>query len=236
MKKTPLNAQKRVIIGNKVKNLRKKNLIPANIFGKKIKSLSISVSEDDFAKVYQIAGETGLVELTIDGEIRPVLIKLVQVHPVTNKPLHIDFYQVDLNEKVSANVPLKIIGISPAIATNLGILLQLTNEVEVEALPADLPENIEVDISVLAAVGDTILVSGLVLPKGVVVITDKETEVAKIGELITKQAEAEAAKAEAEKAAAQSAQAEEQAAQTEAAKTQATEEKAPPTPAKQPAK
>ncbi len=201
MKKSSLNAQKRTLIGRKVKQLRKRGQLPASVYGKKVASISITVGIEDFERVFSEAGETGLVELQINNQTHPVLIKNIQLHPVNGKPLHIDFYQVDLKEKVKARVPLKIISAAPAVEQKIGVLLQLLDELEVEALPTNLPEHIEVDISRLEKIDDVIKVGDLVLPSDVLVLSDKDQELVKIGQLITKEAEA-LAQAEAAAAAA----------------------------------
>lgn len=225
MKKHLLNAKPRDIVGRKVKNLRKAGFIPATVYGKKIKSVSVSVPAETFSKVYKEAGETGLIDLSLDSEIRPVLVDSVQIDPVTSEALHIEFHQVDLKEKVTAQVPLEITGEPPAVTQKLGVLLSVLDEVEVEALPTDLPEHISVDVSHLEQVNDEIKVSNLDIPKGVTVKTDPALTIVKIGSLITKEAEQQAAEEEAAQAAAKAA---------EAPEAPAAEE-APTAPAEQPA-
>ncbi len=158
-----LSADKRTVTGRKVKKLRREGLLPANVFGKKVKSLSLQLDTKNFHKVYQEVGETGLVDLTIAGESapRPILITAVQQHPVTGLPLHADFRQVDLTQKVIASVPIEIIGESPAVKDKAAVLITLLDEIEVEALPADLPEKFEVDISGLTEFDQAILVKDL---------------------------------------------------------------------------
>lgn len=199
MKKIALNAEKRTIFGRKVKSLRKKGLLPATIYGKKTQSVSVSLSKDEFAKVYGEAGETGIIEISLSGEKRPVLIHNVQKDPVLDMPIHVEFFQVDLKEKVQADVPIVQVGQAPAVEQKLGVLLTVLYEVEVEALPTDLPEKIEVDISSLKEEGNEIRVSGLKVPQGTTVLTGANLTVVKIAHLVTKEAE-ELAKAEAEAA------------------------------------
>src|SRR3989344_5017909 len=105
MDKQILNAEERKITGRKVKKLRKTGMLPGNIFGKKIKSLSVAIKTQDFNKVYKEVGETGLLELQIGKDNRAVLVANVQKDPVSDVPLHVDFHQVDLKEKVTADVP-----------------------------------------------------------------------------------------------------------------------------------
>jgi large subunit ribosomal protein L25 len=161
MDKHTLKAEKRKILGQKVKTLRKEGVLPANIYGKKVKSLAIQVPLNEFEKIYKEAGETGIIELAVDSSKKPVLINNVQMNPVTDVPIHVDFLQVDLKEKVTAEVPIDFIGESPAEKSGLGTVVQHMNEVEVEALPTNLPEKFEVDLSKLTEVDKTILVKDL---------------------------------------------------------------------------
>lgn len=200
MKKHTLAANKREALGRKVKKLRATGQIPASIFGKKIESTSVSVALDQFIRVYKEAGETGLVELAVGGSVRPVLIHHVQKDPVTSTILNIEFHQVDLKVKVHANVPLVTIGESPAVTQKKGVVLTILDEIEVEALPTDLPEKIEVDVRGLSEVNAEVKVGNLKIPTGVTVLSDASLTVVKIGSLVSREAEAEAA-AEAAKAA-----------------------------------
>ena len=199
MEQIPLTAQKRTVLGRKVKNLRKEGFIPAHVFGHKVKTEHVQVKTSEFAKVFEKAGETGIVNLAVDGQKRPVLIRNVQIHSVTDNPLHIDFYQVNLAEKVKVDVPLEIVGESPVVEKKIGLLLTPVSEVEVEALPADIPEKIEIDISKLVNVGDEVKVKDLAVDKSKVeILTDEELVIVQIGELVTKEMEAVEAEIEAE--------------------------------------
>ena len=201
MEQIPLSAQKRTVLGRKVKKIREEGLIPGHVFGHKVKTIHVQVKKGEFSKVFEEVGETGIVNLAVDGEKRPVLIRNLQVHPVTDKPLHIDFYQVNLAEKVKVDVPLEVIGESPAVEKKVGLLLTPVSEVEVEALPADLPEKIEIDISKLENVGDEIKVKDLAVDKSKVeILSDEELVVVQIGELVTKEMEEVEAEIEAEQA------------------------------------
>ncbi len=180
MKKHTLKAEKRKILGQKVKTLRKEGVLPANIYGKKVKSLAIQVSMRDFEKVYKEAGETGIVEITVDSSKRPVLVNNVQMHPVTDVPIHIDFLQIDLKEKVTADVPIDLIGESPAEKSGLGTVVQQINEIEVEALPTDLPEKFEIDMSKLTKVDMAVLVKDLKVDKKIEIKLDIEQIIVKV--------------------------------------------------------
>ncbi len=202
MDKISLNAQKRTVLGRKIKKLRKEGMLPANIYGKKVKSQAVTVKFSDFESVFKKAGETGLVDLTIDKDVRPVLIQNVQYDPVSDRILHADFYQVDLKEKVTAKVPVELSGTAKAVANKIGVLLTLLDEVEVEALPVDLPEKIVVYVDDLSEVDQVIKVSDLKVDSQVKILTPTDREVVKVAPLVSKEAEKQAAEEEAAKAAA----------------------------------
>lgn len=169
--------------GRKVRSLRASGIVPANVFGRGIESYSIQVSSDDFLKVYKEAGETSIIELTVDKKTHPVLISNIQTDPVTDEILHVDFKQVDLSQKVSATVPVRLVGESPAEKSSLGVVVQQIDEVDVEALPMDLPEHFEIDITALENVGDSIHIKDLKYDKSKVEIdADEEQIIVKVEE------------------------------------------------------
>lgn len=196
MKHTKLTAEKRKILGKKLKKLRRDGITPGNVYGKNIKSQSVQIKTDEFLKVYKEVGETGLVDLTLSDQTIPVLIQNVNKN-FRDQILHADFYQVNLKEKVKASVPLEIVGEPKAVIDKIGLLMNILDEVEVEALPESLPENIQVNVTHLANIDDQIIVADLKAPEGVEILTDKEQVVSKIGELVTKEAQEEAAAEEA---------------------------------------
>lgn len=193
MKRLTLAVEKRKILGKNVKKLRREDILPANIYGRNIKSLSVQVPYKEFEKVYKEAGETGLIDVAIAGEIKPSLIHNLQQDYYNHRILHVDFYQVNLKEKVKTMVPIVILGIARAVTDKLGILLQPLSQLEIEALPTDLPEKIEVNVEPLATINDQITVNDLKAPTGVTILTGQEQVVVKIGELISKEAQAQAA-------------------------------------------
>ncbi|MDO8451553.1 MAG: 50S ribosomal protein L25 [bacterium] len=192
MKHYTLDAKPREITGRKVKKLRKIGLIPVSIYGKNIKSASFAVVRKEFEKVYGEAGGTGLIEIQGSGADRHVLVHDVQIHPVSAEILHVEFFQVDLNEKVRANVPLELTGESQAVSDKIGVILTLVDEVSVEALPAKLPEKLSVDVSVLHDIGQEISVSDLLVPLDVTVLADAHLVLVRLGALVSKEAQAEA--------------------------------------------
>lgn len=161
-----LKVEKRQVLGRQVKNLRKQGILPANLYGKSIQSQALQVLQKEFLKIFMDVAETGLVTLMIKGEKNPrlVLIHNPQKEPLGNQPLHVDFRQVDLKEKITASVPLELEGEAPGVAVG-GVLLQLMNEIEVEALPTDLPEQIIVNIAKLEQIGQAVSVADLVYDK-----------------------------------------------------------------------
>ncbi len=161
--KFTLHLDKRETFGRKVKRLRKSGIIPANIFGKKTESIAVQLPEKEFQKAFSAAGETSILYATVGDEKtqRPVLVSMAQIHPVTGSFVHVDFHQVDLTQKVIATVPLVLEGESPAVADLGAILVQMMNEIEVEALPAEIPHEIVLDISSLKEFGDFLTVQDL---------------------------------------------------------------------------
>ena len=185
MKREKIKAVKRTILGKKIKNLRKKGILPANLYGKKIKSQALEVNLDEFRKFYKNAGKTTLIDVELDSKSYPVLIHKLQVHPVTEDFLHVDFHMVSLEEKITAEIPLVITGKSQVVESKQGILIQPLSKLKIEALPTDLPEKIEIDISPLKEVNQEIKVKDLSLPKGIALSEDLNVNslVVKIGPL-----------------------------------------------------
>lgn len=159
--KIELNVEPRTIIGKKVKRLREKGYIPATVYGPDFKSQSIQVPTKDFLKVYKTAHETGIVLLKLDKEQIPTLIKNLQRHPIDSFILHADFRKIDLKQKMETAVPVKMIGESEAVVQKGGVLLTQAESIMVEALPEDIPQSIDIDISILKDIGQEIKVSDL---------------------------------------------------------------------------
>lgn len=204
MKHEKLKVEKRTILGKAVKKLRRDGILPGNVYGKGIKSTAVQVPTKDFNAVYKETGETGLVDLDLDGKIITVLIQNVY-SDFRKNVLHADFFKVNLDEKVKANIPVEIVGEPKAVTEKIGILMNILSEIEVEALPESLPEKIEVNVEHLANIDDQIAVSDLKVPAEVTILTDPGQVVVKIEELVSKEALEQAA---AEEAAAEAAKAE----------------------------
>jgi len=162
----------------KPETVRKAGKIPAVFYGKKEASTVISVPKVDFLKVWKEAGESSVVTLdTADGP-KESLIHAVDLDPITGVPRHADFYVFEKGHKVTVELPIEFSGISPAVKDLGGMLVKVLHEVKVEAMPKDLPHNINIEISALVNFGDQILAKDIVLPRGVVLKENPEEVVA----------------------------------------------------------
>jgi len=189
-----LSAKIRKIFGKKVKTLRKQGILPAVLYGPKIKSLPLEVNLKEFEKVYKEAGESTIIKLKIKNQKSkmkvqnqkskmdeiPVLIKEVSRDPLTEKFLHVDFYQPKLKEEIEATIPLVFEGEAPAVKELGGTLVKNISEVEVKALPQNLPKEIKVNVGVLKTFEDHIKIADLKLPEGVKILKEPEEIVAQV--------------------------------------------------------
>src|SRR5438876_8093528 len=179
--RSELKVAPREVIGKKVKVLRLGGLTPANIYGHNVESQAIQVATEELKQVLKSAGRNEIVYLRLDGDDpRPTFVRDVQQHPVTDVILHVDFLQISLREKVRADVPIHLTGLSPAVDTYGGILMHGLDHVTVEALPTEVPSFIEVDVSGLDEIDQSLHVSDLRVPDGVTILTDPEQVVAKV--------------------------------------------------------
>jgi large subunit ribosomal protein L25 len=156
-----LNAQPRNLFGRKLVKLRLEGLLPATVYGPDFKSQSVSVNLKELLKIYKIIRETGIAYLQIDKLEIPVMIKNLQTHSVNDKFLHVDFRKIDLKKKIQTHVPIKTVGESAAVNQKGGVLLTLSENLLVEALPQDIPQKIEIDISIFKDIGQEIKVSDM---------------------------------------------------------------------------
>ncbi|HMN19701.1 MAG TPA: 50S ribosomal protein L25 [Candidatus Moranbacteria bacterium] len=176
--KIALKATKRDNAKSKAKKLRSEGFIPAVLYGRGIANTDLSVEKLAFERVYAQAGESAIVQLEIDGAKQNVLVYEVQTEPISGAFAHIDFYQVRMDEEVEANIPLEFIGESEAVKALGGTLVKNMDEVLVSCLPGDLPQNIEVDLSLLKTFEDHITVGDLKVPARVKFVLEPETIVA----------------------------------------------------------
>ncbi len=199
METTELEVENRTTLRKKVKALRRSGITPANIFGHAIESQAVQVNTARVEKVLSRAGSTRMIALKSpsSSKIRRVLVKDVQRDPMTGRLLHIDFYEVQMKDKVKVEVPLAFQGESPVARRSDLVFLENLRSVEVECLPNDIPQSIAIDLSRLAQAGDRILVGDLKVD-GVTILTHPEEVIARVAR--TKAAEAGEIAAEVEEA------------------------------------
>ncbi len=165
------------------KHLYRKGLIPGNLYGNNVANVHVGINQIEFEKVLRKAGESTLIELMLpDGGMRNVLIQKVDRHYLTSRPIHVDFYEVKMSEKLTATVQIEFIGESHAVKALGGTLVKVLSEVEVECLPGDLPHQIDVDISVLKTFDDQITIADLKVSDKVEIKGEQEEVVAKVQE------------------------------------------------------
>lgn len=179
MQKIQVNAKPRDLKELR-KSLSKLGLIPAVLYGHNVKNENLSVNAVEFEKALKSAGESTIIDLVVDGKNHPVLIQDVQLDNLSYRPMHADFYQVSMTEKLKANVVIEFIGEAPAVKTLGGVLFKQTTEIQVECLPADLPHNIVVDISGLKTFTDVIHIKDLVFSDKVKVLSPADETVVKV--------------------------------------------------------
>jgi len=175
-----LSAKKREVLGKKVETLREEGLIPAVLYGPGSDPIVLTVFKKEFDLAYKEAGESSLLSLVVGEDTTPVLIRDVQRHPLSGNLIHIDFYQPRLDVKIKIMVPLSFQGEAPAVKDFEGTLLQNMHEVEVSALPQELPSEITVDVSVLKTLEDRVLVENLQVDSKVEMIAEKDWIVAQV--------------------------------------------------------
>lgn len=175
-----LKTESRGVFGKKIKSNRTEGKLPAVLYGKGIETSPLFVSLKDFKKIWKEAGESTIINLEIDGDKKPtsVIIHEVATDPVKDEPLHVDFYKVEMNKPIKAMIPLVFEGVAPAVKELGAMLVKVLREVEVEALPKNLPHEIKVNISKLAEIGSHITAGDLELPESVKILSKPEEIVA----------------------------------------------------------
>jgi large subunit ribosomal protein L25 len=173
-----LNANLRQLKGNHAKKLRSEFLIPAVVYGLGNPSINLEVDYNSFVKLFRAAGETTLITLNFDGKTKKVLIKEIQKDPVSGKVIHASFLEVNLKVKIKAMIPVSVEGEeeSPVLKSGTGVLNLIKHEIEVEALPADLPHSFIVNVATLENIGDEIKVSALEFDRSKVELVDISEE------------------------------------------------------------
>ena len=194
-----LPARLRSETGRHVHALRRDGDVPAVLYGHKVAPVNLAIDAKELERVWHRAGRTHLVDIAVDGQkAHKALIKDLQFNPRSGKPQHVDFFAVNLREKITADVPVIVVGESPIVQQKVGQVQQVVSSLRVESLPADIPAQITVDISGLEEVDQSVLLGQLTLPKGVTLVhADLEEVVVKIAQVRVR-AEEEAVEAAAE--------------------------------------
>ena len=173
---------------DKLASVRSNGMVPAVVYGARVENTMISVPSVDFVKILKIAGESSTIILELKGDETKkeavqkidVLIHDMQVDPIKGFPIHVDFLAIDMNKPVEVTIPVEFIGVAPAEKNSLGVLVKVMHEIEIEALPKDLPHNVTIDVSILEVLDAQIHIKDIKLPKGVKMITDGEEVIALI--------------------------------------------------------
>jgi large subunit ribosomal protein L25 len=177
-----LSVDPREVTGKKVKSLRRQGIIPAHLYGRGTDSLALQAPQQAVTHLLRTAGRNAIIDLQIGGEpqARPVVLRSVQRDPVSGELVHLDFFQVSLTEKMKVGVPLVLVGEAPAVSVFGGVLLQSLDHLNIEALPTDVPQHVEIDVSHLDALDSALFVRDLPIPSGVHVLDDPGLVVAKV--------------------------------------------------------
>lgn len=177
-----IKAAPRTVLGKKVARLRREGRLPANVYGRGIQSQAVDIDSREFGRTIKSAGLRAMIQLDIAGESRPryVILRGIERKGGTGDPIHIDFFQVDPEQPIQANVPLRLIGDAPAVRDLAGTLLPGLDVVAVRCKPLDIPDNIEVDIVKITGFDVSLKVSDIVAPPGVEILTDADVVVATV--------------------------------------------------------
>lgn len=186
-----LDATVREVVGKHVRHYRRIGQIPATIYGREFSPVNLFVGEVDLRQALARAGGNHLIELNISDQTVQALAREVQRHPIRGDILHVDFYRVDMDRVIRAEIPIVLVNESPAVSSREAMAILHLNSVEVETLPANLPPQIEVDMSQLTQVGDQFTAGDLKLPTTIKIITALDEVVVKLD--YAELAEAEAA-------------------------------------------
>jgi len=170
----------RETLGKSVQTLRRDGLVPAELYGRGIANIHLTVNAREFAKVIKSHGESQIFELAIDKEIRPVMVHDVQHDYLTSEIVHVDFYAVRMDERIRAKVSVLFTGESPAVKNLGGFLNKTLTEIEIESLPADIPASFSVSLEGLTELTQSVYVKDIVVPPRVKMLVSPETVVATV--------------------------------------------------------
>jgi large subunit ribosomal protein L25 len=188
-----LTAEKRTVIGKQVKQLRRQGWVPGVMYGHGFDPVPLRFEKKSLRHVLSKVGGSQLISINIAGNKQPemVLVRDVQRDPIRGSLLHVDFYRVRMTERLTTEVPLMIVGESPVVEAREGILLQGISSIEVECLPGDLVDAIEVDLTDLVAIDQALYVRDLAVPAGIDILTDLDEMVVRVVPLEAEEVEEE---------------------------------------------
>jgi len=175
-----LKAATRDLLGKSSRRLHGQGKLAAVVYGHNTKPTPLVLDRLEFQKVFLKSGRTHLVDLVVDGRTDKVLVREIQTHPRRLGPIHVDFYQVNLEEKITVEVPIHLVGESAAVKRGDADILQPIHSLRVECLPSDIPEAFEVDMTPMEEIESEVRISDIKMPKGVTVLIDPEELVVKI--------------------------------------------------------
>ncbi len=180
MSQVVLTATKRTVTGRKVNQFRREGKLPAVMYGSHFDATPIFMDRHETVLALRGVSSSTVITIELEGEEYSCLLQDIQKDYIRNEPLHIDFRVLTMGEAVTAMVPLNFVGVAPAIAAFAGILVTPMTEVEVEAKPKDLPSSIDVDVSVITDLSETVSVADLKVGDGVTILTDASMTVASV--------------------------------------------------------
>jgi len=177
-----IQAAPRTVLGKKVAQLRRNGRLPANVYGRGINSQAVDIDAREFARTIKSAGLRAMIQLSVEGESSPryVILRGLARKGGTGDPIHVDFFQVDPNIPIQANVPLRLTGEAPAVRDLAGTLLPGLDVIAVRCKPLDIPDAITVDLGVLNSFDVSLTVGDIAVPGGVEVLTDPAVVIATV--------------------------------------------------------
>jgi len=194
-----IQAAPRTVLGKKVATLRRNGRLPANVYGRGIPSQAVDIDAREFSRTIKSAGLRAMIQLSVDGETSPryVILRGIERKGGTGDPIHIDFFQVDPEQPIQANVPVRLTGESPAVRDLAGVLLASIDVVAVRCKPLDIPDSLSVDLAALKSFDVSLTVGDIEAPDHVEILTDPAVVVATVNAPRIRSAAAIEAEAEA---------------------------------------
>ncbi|MFQ5874809.1 MAG: 50S ribosomal protein L25 [Dehalococcoidia bacterium] len=226
-----LSADRREILGKRVRFLRRQGLIPANVYGRARESVPLQIQAKDLQRALAKGGRTTVIGVSINGEksLRTAVIRGLQRDPRTDELLHVDFLEVDVTQSITADIPIVLVGESPVSKSQSAMISQSLVSLQIEGLPTDLPRSIDVDISGLVEIDQEVRVRDLSVPTSISVLADPDQLVVKVARgriVVEEEVAAEAEEEEAEVEGVEGEAPEAEAPETEGAEPEAEQAKA----------